>query len=67
MHNEIIIEAAAVKQSQEALEVAMLMLDSENQPPQFTPDEALKIVRAAHQALSVAVEKSTSMPSSYML
>ncbi len=67
MHNEITVKAAVVKQAQEALELAALMLDGENQPPQFTSGEALKIVKAAHQALSIDAEKSTSMPSSYML
>ena len=35
-------------QMKNALELALLMLDKENQLPQFTPSEAFKAIRAAH-------------------
>jgi hypothetical protein len=51
MSNKIVIDEGVFKQTQEALELAMLMLDGENQPPQFTTEEAHKAIEAAHDAL----------------
>lgn len=36
--------------TKEALEMALLMLDPENQPPQFTINDALNVIREAHKS-----------------
>lgn len=51
MTEQITIEAKTFSQVKDALELAMLMLDAENQPPQFTPSEAYQVIKAARDAL----------------
>ncbi len=37
-------------QTKNALEMALLMLDPENQPPQFSLNDALKTIKEAHES-----------------
>lgn len=52
MSTTIQIDETAYSQTKEALEMALLMLDEENQPPQWMREEAFKVIYAAHQSFS---------------
>ena len=52
MSTTVQIDETVYSQTKEALEMALLMLDEENQPPQWTREEAFKAIYAAHQSFS---------------
>lgn len=52
MEQLISIEKQKLEQIQEALEIAVLMLDVENQPPQFTLTKVIPKVEMALQILT---------------
>lgn len=52
--SKTVVDVSVLKQAQDALELALLMLDRENQPPQIAPDEACGIVKEARDAVASA-------------
>jgi len=50
MSPTIQIDETIYSQTKEAFEMALLMLDQENQPPQWTREEAFNVINAALQS-----------------
>jgi hypothetical protein len=59
MEQIISIEKQKMQQIHEALEIAVYMLDIENQPPQFTLTEVFPKIQMSFHFVSTILEKQT--------